>query len=125
MLDIYHEVITTEEEAALMKYLNPILARRHYEGSHWDGVISKYKEIELTKSYRMTPAVQTIFNRVMQRIRCQMQEKDESQGGFKFIYPHVIDLAGNGWIGKSFRSLLVVVPSTIFTWLFMSVRVVL
>jgi hypothetical protein len=96
LLEVYPEVISRDEEETIVKYLTPILARRRYEGNHWDSVISKYKEIELIKSYRIPPQVQSTFDRLLDLIRekCQLEKIST------FLPPHVIDLAEDGHIGK-------------------------
>lgn len=95
-MQVYSEIITKDEEEAIVKYLTPILARRHYEGSHWDSVISKYKEIELLKTYRIPPAVQAVFDRLMKHVRQECNLPVDSP----LLAPHVIDLAEDGFIGK-------------------------
>jgi hypothetical protein len=95
-LEVYNEVISRDEEEMIVKYLAPILARRRYEGNHWDAVISKYKEIELINSYRIPPQVQSTFDRLLDLIR----EKCQLEKNSTFLSPHVIDLAEDGHIGK-------------------------
>lgn len=43
---VYTDVITPEEEAKLVRELNPGLKQKPYEGGHWDRAISGYRETE-------------------------------------------------------------------------------
>lgn len=40
------EFITKEEEARLIEEINPLFRKKRYIDTHWDGVITGYKEIE-------------------------------------------------------------------------------
>ena len=93
---VYHNVISPQEELSLVKYLHPILAARKYESAHWDAVISQYKEIELSSSYRLPPDISDLFERMRNFIR----EKCQLDTNSPFLSPHVIDLAEDGSIGK-------------------------
>lgn len=92
---VFPEIINRDEEAQILKYLQPILATRRYEGDHWDSVISRYKEIELSKNYRFPAEISDIFDRIRDTIRQQCQLPTSSP----FLQPHVIDLADDGSIG--------------------------
>jgi hypothetical protein len=103
LLAVYPEVITVYEEELLLKFLSPLLARRQYEGAHWDSVISKYKEIELSpKSYRIPSNIQEILVRIRELIKENMKnaKTEETSEEVSFLNPHVIDLAEDGHIGK-------------------------
>ena len=43
---VYRDVVTLEEEALLVKELNPVLRKKPYEGGHWDVAIKGYRETE-------------------------------------------------------------------------------
>jgi hypothetical protein len=103
LLAVYPEVITVYEEDLLLKFLSPLLARRQYEGAHWDSVISKYKEIELSpKSYRIPSNIQEILVQIRELIKENMKnaKTEETSEEVSFLNPHVIDLAEDGHIGK-------------------------
>jgi len=91
-LQIYHNIINEFEEKMIMEFLNPVLARRKYEGNHWDDVITKYKEIDLA-NYPIPDHVQEIFEKIRAHIRKEAKFEHE------FLTPHVIDLAKDGHIG--------------------------
>jgi hypothetical protein len=99
LLAVYAEVISANEEQQLLKFLSPLLARRQYEGAHWDSVISKYKEIELSpKSYRIPPNIQEILERMRNLIKEKL--KASKKEDVSFLNPHIIDLAEDGHIGN-------------------------
>lgn len=43
---VFPDVITAEEEQALLDELEPVFRRKRYEKGHWDSVIEDYKESE-------------------------------------------------------------------------------
>lgn len=91
-------VITQKEEKDIIAFLNPLLSRKRYEGNHWDDVITKYKETEL--SSRIVPIN---IEMVMQSLRDLIRERYTQYGGqddtLQFLPPHVIDLDQDGFIG--------------------------
>jgi hypothetical protein len=40
------DFITEEQEAKLVEEINPLFKKKRYVDTHWDGVITGYKEIE-------------------------------------------------------------------------------
>lgn len=101
-LSLFYDVITPQEEEKVLAYLTPLLAKRRYEGAHWDSVITRYKEIELhppfdSQATNAYEEVENILNKVRNNIREQCQEPD-----LKFLSTHCIDLASDGHIGKSY-----------------------
>jgi len=91
-LQVYQNVIDAAEEKQIVDFLNPVLARRRYEGNHWDDVITKYKEIDLAK-YPIPDQIQSIFDKIRNHIRKEVSFEKE------FLTPHVIDLSKDGHIG--------------------------
>ena len=62
-------------------------------GNHWDDVISKYKEVDLG-NYKLPDNVTSVFDRVKALINVKLNEE------IKYISPHVIDLAEDGYTGN-------------------------
>jgi hypothetical protein len=79
------EAITIEEEEMLIEYLDSKLKSRKYQGSHWDNVISRYREIELQDS-DLTEELRIILNNVKNKIDAFFDEK------IHYLPAHVIDL---------------------------------
>jgi hypothetical protein len=113
-LQLFNDVISEEEEYRIIAYLNPVLARKRYEGelhviiitnasshgdifkgNHWDDVIAKYKEIELSSNYKVPFEIESIFRRIEGQIEVALK-RDK----IHFMSPHVIDLARDGHIGE-------------------------
>lgn len=96
-------VITEEEEKALIAYLDPLLRRKRYEGNHWDDVITKYKELELPSSIPIHIAS------ILDPLRALISDRYKEFGGtcsaVTFLPPHVIDLDSNGYIGPHVDSI--------------------
>ena len=46
---VYKDVITFEEEKALVQELHPQLKQKAYQGGHWDKAISGFRETEHPK----------------------------------------------------------------------------
>ena len=93
---IKHNVITEEEERALLQYLDKLFARKRYGKNHFDSVITGYKETELgaglASSANARPKqVQDVLDRVSAYV-CRVS------GVKVLIAPHVIDLAKDGII---------------------------
>jgi len=96
-----YEVITKQEEASLVRYLDPLLLRKRYEGDHWDAVISKYKEIDLAN--RVMPIdVQATLERVSSLVQSFYHLTEDST---KMMPLHVIDLAEQGYIAPHVDSI--------------------
>lgn len=120
ILQVYPDVITPDEETMLISFLTPILARKHYEGTHWDAVINHYKEIDLapylrpivhnddsgkdSKPHRSTgqltrsEKIQTVKDLLLRVTTLISKELNDSN--IPFLSPHVIDLAADGDIGE-------------------------
>jgi hypothetical protein len=97
-LSLCYDVISPEEEQVVMQYLTPLLAKRRYEGSHWDSVITKYKEIELHPPMSASPAheqASAVFDKVRHKIRRLCDDPD-----MQFLSTHCIDLSKDGHIGR-------------------------
>ena len=113
-LEVHYNVISPEEEQILLTFLNPLLAKRRYERSHWDSVITRYKEIDLghylpvnTNTATKTPncssaesenenvQVTSILQKVESFVRRCCEEEE-----MNFLSVHCIDLAADGHIGK-------------------------
>jgi hypothetical protein len=86
---VWADFISEDEEAALAAELEPHLRRRRYEGSHWDAVISKYRELQLPLA-KLSPLAQAIAARV----HALMPPGRRPMPTF-----HVLDLAADGAIG--------------------------
>lgn len=93
-LHFFPDVITEDEEKDILLSLDKALARRKYEGDHWDHVISKYREIEITKQI-MSPVLYTVSNRIKDLIMNVTQRKEQ------FLPLHLIDLSSDGSIGMN------------------------
>ena len=66
-------------------------------GSHWDDVIQKYKELELST---IPKDINLIFDRIRHQIREVVQQSIPAHKvPINFLNPHVIDLAADGYIG--------------------------
>lgn len=50
------EFISKEEEARLIEEINPLFRKKRYIDTHWDGVITGYKEIEKSFWVRIASA---------------------------------------------------------------------
>lgn len=111
-LEVHHEVITEVEEQLLLKFLQPVLAKRRYEGSHWDSVITRYKEIDLAhylprsdaplssdNSTEIANQVREI-NGVLEKVEAFVRRRCEYDD-MKFLSTHCIDLASDGHIGNT------------------------
>jgi hypothetical protein len=123
-LSLFYEVITPQEEEQIMAYLTPLLARRRYEGSHWDSVITRYKEIELHPPLDSNvlikyEAIDKILDKVREHIRQICEEPD-----LKFLSTHCVDLASDGHIGKSLFLLNICVYLCVFFSLSLSLSLV-
>ena len=86
--------ISALEEEAVAQFVQPKLQRKRYEGDHWDSVITKYKETELS-SQNMPEAVSRVIARVSDFIR----EATDSPG-MNILPPHILDLSADGFIGE-------------------------
>lgn len=102
-LALLENVIDAEEEAVLIKIVSQILARKRYEGNHWDDVIVKYKEVDLgshLKRLNQTDPDMVIIQSILTRLKDRIS-KELQRNSIPFQSPHVIDLASDGWIGKN------------------------
>jgi hypothetical protein len=89
---LIENVITIDEEKALIEYLNPLLKRRRYESDHWDSVITDYKEMELlpitNRGVKMPSNIQDILERMKSLIQSNYTHDINN-----FFNPHCIDLS--------------------------------
>ena len=92
VLTIYENAIDQWEENILVNFINKSLAKKNYQGNHWDSVISNYKEFELSDE-NIPIELKSIFNK---QYECINNSRGES---LKFMSPHVIDLHSSGFIG--------------------------
>lgn len=119
-LYVAQNVISQEQHELLVAFLDPILARKKYEGmynncrssckhmvalniggilhwlyvgDHWDSVITAYKETELHPK-RVPPNVQSTLDEFKALVRRVLDRPDE-----EFLPLHVIDLDSSGYIG--------------------------
>jgi alkylated DNA repair protein alkB family protein 7 len=92
------ECLTTKDEKVLLDAFEKPLRRRKYEGSHWDDVISKYKEIQVEEA-AYGPDVSSIIEKCKTLI-ARFVNKD-----IIFLPPHVIDLAADGRISAHVDSI--------------------
>lgn len=87
-LEIYPDVVSEEEEAAVLADIESQLSRRPYEAAHWDSVIDQYREIERPFP-RLPPSALAVAERMMAFFEDQER-----------IVPavHFLDLAADGEI---------------------------
>jgi alkylated DNA repair protein alkB family protein 7 len=81
--------ISEFQQQKLLAYLEPLLAKRTYIGSHWDDVIVQYKEIEMR---RWTDQECAQIIATMQSIVAPYTNSPT------FLPAHVIDLSAEGYI---------------------------
>eukprot|EP00981_Chlorochromonas_danica_P007283 scaffold1636_cov165-Ochromonas_danica.AAC.7 len=122
-LKLFYNVINEVEERVLLQWIDPLMRRRRYEGrqthrpppssltslksafhplicigNHWDDVISQYKEVD-TGNYRRSQEVAEVLEKVSSFILTEMEKPHEESTSM--ISPHLIDLAPEGYIGKT------------------------
>jgi alkylated DNA repair protein alkB family protein 7 len=78
------EFITPSEEDQLLEEINPMFKKKRYIDTHWDGVITGYKEIE---KMMWKPQNAQIIQRVRQLLPSDTKWRPAV---------HVLDLAANG-----------------------------
>ena len=91
---IVPDIISEAEEEAIMRFVQPKLQRKRYEGNHWDSVISKYKETEMSTK-NMPEEVSSAIERISALIRHSTQTNR-----MVMMPPHVLDLSADGFIGR-------------------------
>ena len=89
------DIISESEEAAIVSFVQPKLQRKRYEGDHFDGVISKYKETEM--SVINAPGA---ISMAMERIKGVIRETTGVHD-MAMMPPHVLDLSAEGFIGEN------------------------
>lgn len=95
-LQLYHDIITKDEEELLLLHFDTIFNRKRYEGNHWDDVIQKYKEIELNHNQTSIPID---VNRIIAKISDIIKSNcSDSIPDMLLLSPHVIDLHSEGEI---------------------------
>lgn len=101
---LLEDIVTPEEEDAFISIATKILARKKYEGNHWDDVIIKYKEVDfghhLNRLDQSLPEVVRV-NSAITKVKSRIQEA-LNRSSMEFQSSHVIDLAPDGWIGKKY-----------------------
>lgn len=99
---LLEDIVTPDEEDAFISIATKILARKKYEGNHWDDVIIKYKEVDfgqhLNRLDQTLPEV-VLVNSAVTKVQSRIEEALK-RSNMEFQSPHVIDLAPDGWIGK-------------------------
>lgn len=65
---IIPNIITEIEEESIIQFVQPKLQRKRYENGHWDSVITKYKETEISE-YNMPEIVSLAIGRIANLIR--------------------------------------------------------
>ncbi len=93
-VDVCENVVSEQEERALLLELDLALKRRRAETTHWDNVIKNYKEIEVLDTSWGSENIKTI-----QRLRYELQNNLKWEG-ITWLPVHVIDLAEDGEINR-------------------------
>ena len=88
------DFITVAQENALERFVAPKLRRKRYDGDHWDSVISKYKETEISMTENDDEITRIIVH-TQSFIKSSVGPSD-----MVLSPPHVIDLSADGCIGK-------------------------
>lgn len=88
------DFITVAQENSLERFVAPKLRRKRYDGDHWDSVISKYKETEMSMTKdddEVTKIIEDTQNFIKNTV-----------GPSEMVLspPHVIDLSADGFIGN-------------------------
>lgn len=81
--------VSPDEETALVAETDKLLRRRRYEASHWDAVITSFRELQIPTP-RASPLLQAVFSRAWTHVpRPSLQRPKD--------HVHVLDLApGSG-----------------------------
>ncbi|GKY94236.1 alpha-ketoglutarate-dependent dioxygenase alkB 7, mitochondrial [Mayamaea pseudoterrestris] len=90
---VYSNVISEAEETLLVSTLSTVLKRRRYEKGHWDSVIAKYKELELSDDSLLSPEIVSVFDRIRSLLHANHLSFVEQ---VHWLPPHVIDLHSDG-----------------------------
>jgi hypothetical protein len=91
---IVPDIISEKEEESILEFVKPKLRRKRYEGDHWDSVITKYKETEMS-STNVPNSVNDVIKRLSDLIK-----DSTAQPMMQILPPHILDLAADGYIGK-------------------------
>ena len=94
---IVPNIISECEEEAIIRFVQPKLQRKRYEGDHWDSVISKYKETEMSLIN-----VPDIVSQSIERISGVIRESTAAHD-MTMMPPHVLDLSAEGFIGNELQ----------------------
>ncbi|KAK2575101.1 hypothetical protein KPH14_008827 [Odynerus spinipes] len=86
-MKVYPDFITPEEEASLIKELEPYMKRLRYEFAHWDDAIHGYRETERSQ-----------WNEQNVKIINRIRQKAFPPGMPQLSLVHVLDLTAEGWI---------------------------
>lgn len=84
------EVVTEEEEKLIISHIDNLFRRKRYEVNHWDGVITKYREIELQADILIDTYI----------LRLQKIVIDGVGQHLTFLQPHALDLHSDGFISS-------------------------
>jgi hypothetical protein len=90
---IVPDIISENEEEKILEFVKTKLQRKRYEGDHWDSVITKYKETEMS-STNVPDSVNDVIKRLSDLIK-----DTTAQPMMQILPPHVLDLAADGYIG--------------------------
>lgn len=90
---IVPDIISENEEESILEFVKPKLQRKRYEGDHWDSVITKYKETEMS-STKVPDSVNNVIKRLSDIIK-----ESTGESLMQILPPHVLDLAADGYIG--------------------------
>jgi hypothetical protein len=99
---LLENIVDPIEEDAFIAVASKILARKRYEGNHWDDVIIKYKEVDFGQHLSRLDQSDSnvrIIQKALTRIK-SIIPKELGREEMRFQSPHIIDLAPDGWIGK-------------------------
>lgn len=98
-LHVLENCITQDEEKYLINHLNSIFKNKRYQGNHWDDVIYKYKESQISME-NIPYEIQKIFLRLIDEIQVKCNKT-----GTTMLAPHVIDLHKDGSIAPHVDSI--------------------
>lgn len=82
--------VSSDEESRLVQQIEKWLEKKHYEGGHFDKVISHYRELQ--KPFRFFSAENKL---VLERIKERLFPTET-----KLLPVHILDLAAEGEIGS-------------------------
>mmetsp|Transcript_20971 Transcript_20971/g.70412 ORF Transcript_20971/g.70412 Transcript_20971/m.70412 type:complete len:206 (-) Transcript_20971:111-728(-) len=110
---LFRNAISLEQQAALMRQLDPLLRRRKYLARHFDGVISGYRELERPRRWfqednrkTLDAMVRTAFDLPDTPPLLPVHVLDLQDGVGGYILPHVdnVQHSGDTIVGLSLLS---------------------